>query len=165
MTDPAFPAAPFRLAERIVLQATPLAVIRHDGIRLADLRDAFDRGYTAIGELFQSGELVPTGPALAIYYGDPMDEFDLELGFPVADAPAAPITRGDLVVRASQLPAGPAVAATHVGPYDGLGAAWGELVSAAEAEPTGISIESYVGDPGSAAPDELRTDLIMPVRG
>lgn len=164
MTDPAFPAAAFAPAERITLQATPLAVIREEGLRVADLGAVFDRGYTAIGGLFQSGELVPTGPALAIYHGDPMGEFDLELGFPVTVAPAAPIVRGDVVVRASQLPAGPAFATTHIGPYDGLGGAWGELAGAADGTPTGVWIESYVGEPGSTAPEELRTDLILPVR-
>lgn len=165
MTDPAFPAAPFRQGERIELQPTPLAVIRQDGIRMANVPPLFDRGYTTLGGLFATGALRPVGPAVAIYHGDPGGVFDLEIGFPVAEAPAEPIAAGEMMVVGSTLPAGQAAAGTYLGPYDGLGAAWGALIGASGAVPSGVWIESYVGDPGSTAPDELRTDLILPVRG
>ena len=38
----AFPDAPFGPADRLDLDAVPLAVIRHKGIRIADLPAAFD---------------------------------------------------------------------------------------------------------------------------
>jgi effector-binding domain-containing protein len=161
----AFPEAPFGLADRLDLDAAPLAVIRHNGIRLADLQAAFDAGYSSIALTFSGDVLVPTGPALAIYHGDPMAVFDLELGFPVQTPPENPIpTASGSVIVASALPAGSAVATTVYGPYDGLGAGWAGLVERAGAEgiqPRGIWIEVYVSDP-STAPAELRTDLIMP---
>lgn len=58
----AFPESPFGAFERIALEATPLAVIRHEGIRIGDLRDAFDTGYSAIAAQFAAGALVPVGP-------------------------------------------------------------------------------------------------------
>lgn len=162
----AFPDAPFGPADTLELDAVPLAVIRHEGIRIADLRDAFDSGYAAIGAAFAAGTLIPAGPALAIYHGDPMGVFDLELGFPVQAPPSDPIATGDgTAITASTLPTGKAVATTVLGSYDGLGAGWAALVArAAEAgmHPSGVWIEVYVSDPG-VDPDELRTDLLMPV--
>ena len=162
----AFPEAPFGPADSLELETVPLAVIRHDGIRIADLQDAFDRGYGAIGALFADGTLIPTGPALAIYHGDPMGVFDLELGFPVQTAPSAAIAAPDGArIVASTLPDGAAVATTVFGSYEGLGAGWAGLVErAAEAalRPRGIWIEVYVSDPDTV-PSELRTDLLMPV--
>ncbi|MBO9627193.1 MAG: GyrI-like domain-containing protein [Microbacterium sp.] len=162
----AFPETPYGPTDRVELDTVPLAVIRHDGLTIADLRDVFDRGYSAIGAAFASGALTPAGPAIAAYYGNPMEIFSLELGFPVAEAPAEPITTADgLVITASALPAGPATATTALGSYEGLGAAWMGLVErtlAAGLTPRGISIEVYVSDPGTA-PESLRTDLLLPL--
>ncbi|MFF7292836.1 GyrI-like domain-containing protein [Microbacterium sp. NPDC008134] len=162
----AFPDGPFGATERLTLDPVPLAVIRHDGIRLAALRDAFDTGYGAIAAFFHDGALVPTGPALAIYHGDPMGVFDLELGFPVSAAPVEPLGGPSGVsVRGSTLPTGDATATTYVGVYDGLGSAWMGLAERSSAEGLhhrGIWIEVYVSDP-SEGPDDLRTDLILPV--
>jgi len=163
----AFPEAPFGSADRIEIGAAPLAVVRHAGVTIDDLREAFDRGYAALGGLFTAGTLTPAGPALAVYDGDPMDRFDLELGFPVVEAPSTSLTAADgTVIVASTLPAGPATATTALGPYDGLGDAWRRLVDrtvAAGLAPRGISIEIYVSDPLSD-PGPLRTDLLLPVR-
>ncbi|UJP10811.1 GyrI-like domain-containing protein [Microbacterium sp. KUDC0406] len=162
----AFPEAPFGATDRLDLEPVPLAVIRHEGLRIGDLRDAFDRGYRAIAAQFADGTLTPAGPALAIYHGNPMEVFDLELGFPVANAPAQPIAAGDgPPITAAALPAGPATATTVFGSYEGLGAGWTGLVERSLAEglqPRGISIEVYVSDP-TVAPEQLRTDLILPV--
>ena len=162
----AWPDTPDGPADSLELDAVPLAVLRHEGIRLADLRDVFDTGYGAIAAAFAAGRLIPTGPALAIYHGDPMGVFDLELGFPVQTPPSAPIATGDgTAIVASSLPTGQVVATSVFGSYDGLGAGWAGLVArAAEAglHPRGVWIEVYVSDPG-VEPDELRTDLLMPV--
>lgn len=162
----AFPEIPFGPADRVELPPSPLAVIRHEAITIDDLRDAFDHGYRAIGAVFATGELAPAGPAVAIYRGDPMKVFDLELGFPVVAAPAAPIEVPDgPPITASALPSGPATATTHLGPYEALGPAWMGLVErtlAQGVQPRGISIEVYVSDPDTA-PDELRTDLLLPL--
>jgi len=163
MTDPAFPEEPFPSPSPIELAATPLAVVRYEGISLEGLPAAFDEGFPALGNLVGSGALDPTGPALAMYHGDPDGIFDLEVGFPVATALAGPLPAGDVSVVGSQLPAAPALATTHVGTYDGLGAAWADLTAQAAASPSGVWIEVYVTDP-SEAPEALRTDLILPVK-
>jgi DNA gyrase inhibitor GyrI len=161
----AFPQQPFGPADRLELDGLPLAVVRHEGISIADLREAFDRGYRAIGALFADGSLSHAGPALAVYHGDPMQTFDLELGFPVASGPAAPIESDGITVTASALPAGAARATSVFGSYDGLGEAWMGLADRAAADgdkPRGVWIEVYVSDPDEA-PENLRTDLILPL--
>lgn len=162
MTD-LTPAQPFEQGTRVTLDPVPLAVVRHEGVSLDELRDLFDAAYPAIGGLFGSSVLVPAGPALAVYHGDPQESFDIEIGFPVVQPPSSPITVGDLQVIGAALPAGPALAATHLGSYDGLGEAWGRLTETADVTPTGDWIEVYVSDP-SDSPAALRTDLLMPVR-
>ncbi|QXT62311.1 GyrI-like domain-containing protein [Tessaracoccus palaemonis] len=162
MTDSAFPEAPFSAPTTIELAATPLAVVRYEGISLDGLPAAFDEGFPALGNLVGAGALDPTGPALALYRGEPEGIFDLEVGFPVSTILDGPLPAGDVSVVGSQLPAGPALATTHVGTYDGLGAAWADLTARAPALPTGVWVEVYVTDP-SVAPEELRTDLILPL--
>ncbi|MGW8483492.1 GyrI-like domain-containing protein [Microbacterium sp. NPDC055903] len=161
----AFAEKPYGPADRIDLHAEPLAVVRHERIRIADLSQVFDEGYTALGRCFASGALVPNGPAVAVYYGNPMDVFDLELGFAVVAAPSSPIEMDGVRINASALPVGPAVATTAIGAYDALGAAWSALVAkalGAGLSPRGISIEVYVSEP-TDPPETLRTDLILPV--
>jgi effector-binding domain-containing protein len=161
----AFPQDPFGPLDRIDLGVVPLAVVRHEGIAIADLREAFDAGYRAIGVLFADGRLIATGPAVAIYHGNPMETFDLELGFPVLAAPVEAVESDGLVIAASTMPPGPATATTVFGSYEGLGAGWQGLVTRTLAEgltPRGISIEVYVSDP-TEEPERLRTDLILPV--
>ena len=161
MTD-LTPAQPFEPGTRVTLDPVPLAVVRHEGVSLDELRDLFDAAYPAVGGLFGSGVLVPAGPALAIYHGDPQESFDIEIGFPVVQPPSSPITVGDLQVVGAALPVGPALAATHLGSYDGLGEAWGRLTETADVTPSGDWIEVYVSDPSDSSA-VLRTDLLMPV--
>lgn len=162
------PEIPYDAVQRIELDAAPLAVVARTGLRVTDLPEVFDAAYPALGRAFADGALTPTSPAIAIYHGDPMGVFDLEIGFAVAEAPAAPITAYGPEITASALPSGAAFAATHVGGYEGLGAAWGGVVAAAAAQgaqPAGVWIEVYVSDPSDTAEDALRTDLVMPVAG
>ncbi|MFC9985222.1 GyrI-like domain-containing protein [Microbacterium keratanolyticum] len=161
-----FPDAPFAAVDRIDVGDVTLAVIRHEQIRIDDLRDAFDTGYAALGALFADGTLTPVGPAVAVYYGNPMEVFDLELGFPVERAPEHPLTTdAGVTILGSALPTGPATATTVMGSYDGLGAGWMRLVEETLGQGLsirGMSIEVYVSDPDVPA-DELRTDLILPI--
>lgn len=163
MTDPAFPLDPFTGPTLIDMSPTPLAVVRYESVTLADIPSIFDTAYSAVALLFGTGALAPVGPAIAVYRGDPAETFDLDVGFPVAVALEQPLTVGDLTVIGSALPPGPALAATHLGSYDTLGESWMALAHATEATPTQVWIESYVSDPTEAA-EQLRTDLIMPVR-
>lgn len=157
---------PYGPADDLDLAPLPLAAVRHDGVTIADLTRLFDAGFGALGAAAAGGVVTPIGPAVAIYHGDPMATFDLEIAFPVATPLTDPLPgEGGVLITPSSLPAGAAVATTHIGSYDGLGSGWGGLVERAAQRgihPAGIWIEVYVSDPTDTPADELRTDLIMP---
>ena len=70
------------------------------------------------GALREAG-IEQAGPPFARYFSTSAEGLDVAAGFPVAEP-----FLGDRIVHPGELPAGPAAVATHVGPYDGLEAAW-----------------------------------------
>ncbi|MGC3953692.1 MAG: GyrI-like domain-containing protein [Propionicimonas sp.] len=143
----------------LTLEPEPTAVVRHTGVTVSELPALFDAGYPAV---VASGARL-AGPALAIYYGDPMAVFDIEIGFPVSEPLAGPIGADPAVVPAN-LPDGQALALSHHGSYDTLPEGWGRL--AAEAEARGLTprgcFEVYVTAPTpDTDPATLRSDLYL----
>ena len=143
----------------ITVAEEPTAVIHHKGVTVADLPALFDAGFPALAA---SGAAL-SGPPFAIYHGDPMAVFDMQIGFPVA-VPLAAAVPGEVTVEPGLLPSGPALALTHLGPYDTLGQSWGLLATEAAARgfvPT-LFCEVYVSDPTPETdPATLRTDLFL----
>lgn len=147
--------------ERVELEPLPTAVVRRDQITVDQITELFDTGFAAIG----AAGITPSGPAFAIYRGDPTAVFDAEIGFPVAEPLAATI-EGPATVHPSMLPAGPALTLSHLGPYDSLGESWGRLMGAVVAlgTPGATFIEVYVTEPTPGAdPAAMRTDLFAPL--
>jgi effector-binding domain-containing protein len=103
------------------------------------------------------------GPPYARYHRVGEARFEVEAGFPVG----APV-EDDEEVAASSLPGGRHATTVHVGPYEGLGAAY-EALEAWVAErggvPAGDPWEIYESDP-NAQPDPAtwRTQVLMPFR-
>ncbi len=125
----------------------------HQGLTIADLPRVFDAGYSALAAA------QPIGPGYALYFGDPMATFGLEIGFPVA---ADPEIEG---LEVSEYLSGPALALTHRGSYESMGQTWGRLAEAflARGGTMSRSLELYVTDPSATATDDLRTDLFLPL--
>jgi effector-binding domain-containing protein len=103
------------------------------------------------------------GPPYARYHRLGEARFEVEAGFPVA----APVD-GDEEVHASSLPAGRQARTVHLGPYEGLGAAYEALeawVAERGGEPAGDPWEVYESDP-NAQPDPAtwRTQVLLPFR-
>ncbi|MBK7821671.1 MAG: GyrI-like domain-containing protein [Tessaracoccus sp.] len=145
--------------------AVALAVVRHEGMRIEGLPAAFDSSYGPVMVALQGAGLMPVGAALAVYEGDPMAEFAVEIGFPV-DRPLPATAEVDgLSVTPSEIPAGRVAMLTHVGPYDELGAAWGRLMTWAATEgvtPGARYGEIYVTEPTpDGDPTQLRSDLFL----
>lgn len=88
--------------------------------------------------------------------------FDFEIGVPVT-AQAKPAGR----VRASEWPAMRVVRSVYSGPYEGLGAAWGEFIRWIETQrlsPARDFWECYLSGPeASADPSSFRTQLDRPL--
>jgi effector-binding domain-containing protein len=161
------PDQPRTAVDRVTLAEVPLAVVRHAGVRQSDLRDLFDSSFRAIGAAASAGDLQPTGPAVAIYDGDPADVFDLALGLPVAQLPSGTLERDGVEIVGHQLAAGAYAALSHVGSYEGLSGAWERLIDGVTeggAQPAGVWVEVYVSEPTPESdPSTLRTDLLVPV--
>ncbi len=167
MTTPAgfpIPSTPRSEPERVELGAVPTAVVRRAGLTMEGIRAFFDAAFPALA----APAVVPAGPPFAIYRGDPGAVFDAEVGFPVAQPLAAPVP-GELVVEPSSVPAGPALALSHLGAYDTLGETWGRLlgaVAASGAVPGSVFVEVYLTEPGpDADPAAMRTELFAPLAG
>jgi effector-binding domain-containing protein len=111
----------------------------------------------------------PDGPPYARYHAFGPRQVDVEIGVPTSGAGGLPPleTCAAEDVGASQLPAGPAAVAVHVGPYETLGDAHERLRRWIEEQgraPGGGPWESYVNDPGQVADvARLRTQIVWPL--
>lgn len=147
----------FQIEER---QAQPTLAMRTQ-IPVSELPAFFDKTFGSImqrlGEIGQH----PSGAPFAIYRNMDMDNLDIEAGFPLAEAVEG---KGELI--AGELPAGKYCTTVAVGPYDNLPAAWSALMQHVEAEghTTGSFVfEVYVSDPTTVAPEEIQTQLFVPL--
>lgn len=163
MTDQLL-GAPRMAMEILTLPDLPLASLRFEQVAVADLQRIFDSAFAAIAGAIGSGSIQAVLPGVGIYYGDPSQVFDLEVGAVLAQPMADPVVAGDHTVTPSELPAGEYAALSHVGPYDGLGDSWNALMGQVVAEgrvPAFPFFEAYVNDPRTTPPAELRTDLMV----
>jgi effector-binding domain-containing protein len=127
-----------------------------------DLPQTMGQALGAIAQyLGQRGEQ-PAGPPYAAYYNMDMQNLDVEIGFPVGLA-----LPGQGNIQPGQIPAGPAVACLHVGPYDQVHKAYDALMQWLRAngrEATGVAYEVYLNDPTDTPPAALQTQVVMPLR-
>lgn len=134
-----------------------------------DLGEAFPEQLPRIAAQVHELGGAMAGPPYARYHEMDGQQVRLEIGVPV-HAPVAgirPLSEADEVeVAQSELPGGPAAVLTHVGPYDELRHSWAsldELLAAAGLRPTGPAWESYIDDPETTPPEQLRTEIILPL--
>lgn len=139
------------------------AVLR-ETVPMAELRGFFDRAYKSVMTAVQQQNVQLAGPPFALYRGTPTDVVDVEAGFPLA----APYPGGgDGSVTAGILPAGRALEAMHVGPYETLPQTYGAVMARMQADgltPGDAMWEYYLTDPG-AEPDPAawKTLIVWPV--
>lgn len=119
----------------------------------------------AIGEVMAAVAaqgIAPAGPLFSHYLKMDPDTFDFEIGVPVK----TPVTATGRVI-AGELPAATVARTVYRGPYDGLGAAWGEFsewIAAGGHEPAENLWEFYLTDPNSNPdPATWRTELNRPL--
>ena len=129
---------------------------------MANLAAAIGEGYGKIGAyLAKSGVQMSDAPYVA-YPGDMHNEFDLEMGFPVAsDLPC----EGEFYMTDTY--EGKAVSATFKGPYSELSKAYGEVfkyIGENKLEMTGGCYDFYTNDPADTPPEELLTIIVIPIK-
>ena len=142
-------------------EAQPTAVIRITVPR-AEIQDVMGPGYTELMETLAAQGISPTGPWFNHHLR--MDDalFDFELGVPVA-SPVTPTGR----VQPGELPAATVARTVYHGPYEGLGAAWGEFgdwIGAQGLSPCPDLWEVYLSGPESSDdPGAWRTEFNRPL--
>lgn len=138
---------------------TTTVVARQANLPMTDMAPFYDSTFTALFPALAAEGVAPTGAAFGLYTSVPSETVDLEAGVPVDRAPEN-LPDGLLV---SALPAGKVAATTYVGPYDGLGTAWGTFMEQVAAAGHTAAIpfwEVYVTEPSpDSDPTTLRTDL------
>ncbi|HTQ80220.1 MAG TPA: GyrI-like domain-containing protein [Thermoanaerobaculia bacterium] len=114
-----------------------------------------------VGRYIQGAGGKVVGPVFTRYHKRTAEEIELEAGVPVDRS-----LPGDARVQSGELPAGHAVATTHLGPYDGLPAASEALATWAQQngrEPAGPPWEFYLNDPAATDPKEWKTEVVQPL--
>jgi effector-binding domain-containing protein len=142
--------------------AKPTACVRvHTTVE--HIGEAFDRELPKVASHVAEVGGVITGPPFTRYLRVGPEGIDMEVGFPTATL----IPRNGEVTPA-ELPEVEAAVATHVGGYDGLPAAYGEIeqwIRARGRVPDTAMWEVYLTDPG-ADPDtsHWRTQIVWPLK-
>lgn len=112
------------------------------------------------GYLMQVG-VQPAGAPYVAYFNMDMQDLDVEIGFPVARALA-----GQGEVQSGQIDGGRAAMCLHVGPYDQLHLAYDVLMGWMKEkgyEAAGPAVEFYLNDPDTVAPEQLQTQIVLPL--
>ena len=146
------------------LPALRVAAVRHVG-PYDQIAEAFGK----LGEIAQQHGLFPESDEtlVALYYDDPQTtpaaKLRSDAGIIVGEGPALP---GGLSEQ--RLPAGSYASTIFVGPYDQLPDAWRRLMSewlpqSGHRPAASASYELYLNNPHTAKPEDLRTELRIPL--
>lgn len=143
------------------MPAQPVLSIR-SRTPMDNLQQVLGQSYEKIALLLNELGENPAGCPFVIYYNMDMQDLDVEVGFPVSSA-----LPGKGAIQAGDFPAGWAATCEYTGPYP-------EMVSAYEAlthwiqehnyQPTGVAIEVYLNSPSQTPPEELKTQIFLPVQ-
>jgi len=142
--------------ELVELPQTNTAVVAAK-VPTSELSTFFGQVYPAVMDILAGEGTHPTGPPIAVYSGPPTEVFDVEAGFPVAEA----ITPSGAVVP-SQLPGGRTVKAMHIGSYASLHATYEAMqqwIVAQGLTPSVPMWEVYLSDPSTEPEASLRTEV------
>jgi AraC family transcriptional regulator len=143
--------------------ALRVAAVQHVG-SYARISEAFARLGRIAG---QAGLIGRDASMIAVYHDDPAatPEAQLRSGAGVTVSEHSPLPEGLVEIR---IPAGRYATVTHRGPYATLGDTWARLMGewlprSGERLADGASYELYRNDPTTTAPEQLLTDLFIPL--
>lgn len=151
----------------VTLPPTPIIMLSHSG------------AYDAIGPKFEklweyvSANGIPAQKTLGIYWDNPeftpVDELRSAACVQVPLGYTPPANFASSGLQLGNLAPGDYAMATVTGSYDQLSAAWGNLVAHAEgamgrAISDNPAFEVYVNDPAETAPNNLITELYLPLK-
>jgi effector-binding domain-containing protein len=147
---------------RIVQSDAQLTAVIRLTIPRKEIQNVMGPGVGELMAAVAAQGVAPAGPIFSHHLRMNPDIFDFEIGVPV-QAPVSAAGR----VQPGQLPAASVARTVYHGPYEGLGAAWGEFDAwiAAEGHSTAPDLwECYVAGPESGPdPATWRTELNRPL--
>ncbi|HEX4945025.1 MAG TPA: GyrI-like domain-containing protein [Usitatibacteraceae bacterium] len=127
-----------------------------------EIRNVMGPGIGEVIDAAQAQGIGPAGPVFSHHFRMDPATFDFEVGVPVT-APVTPVGR----VKPGHLPAATIARTVYHGPYEGLGAAWGEFEAWLKANGHALAPnlwECYVAGPESSPdPANWRTELNRPL--
>lgn len=141
--------------------AQPTLVVRRRST-VQGLPQVLGPAWGAIAQYAGGMGMQPAGPPFVAYHNLDMQDLDLEIGFPFREK-----LPGEGEVEAGETPAGRAATCLHVGPYDRIHLAYDALQRWMEVNghvPVGVAYEFYLNDPRSTSPDDLETQVVLPLR-
>lgn len=159
--------------EIVVAAVAPIDIVSVEGTTSLDpnaIAQALARAYSKVGDFMQANGLEQSAAKVAItrFYDESGWGFEAAVPYQGSDEAKAKARAADGGgVKVAQTYSGKVVKATHVGPYAGLPDTYRQLedyVAASKLEPNGQSWEQYVTDPQRTPPEQLRTDVFMPVK-
>ena len=147
----------------VEVPATRLAAVPHQGPYF-EIGRAFSTLEQKIAERGLGKE--PDAIRVAIFYDDSDSKPAAELRSVAAISVPEGVDIGDL--EEARLPDGTFLRAEFIGHYAGLETAWGQLYGEYVAAGgytlrDGVNFEVYVSDHDNTPPDDLRTDLYLPI--
>ena len=128
---------------------------------VSQIGPAMGEAFPKIHHAVVSAGVEPAGMPLARYYDFGEESTTFECAIPV---PGPFTASGE--VEPSSVGGGEAAFAIHVGPYDTIGETWGAVMAWIAEQgrtPAGPTWEVYIDDPQEVAPDQLKTELYVPV--
>lgn len=123
----------------------------------------------AMGELFTlmgKKELKMRNYPMACYYDDPNKVDPKETRYEVFSEFVGEF-KGDKELKVKEIPAQKMAKVLYVGPYDKCEPTYKGLygwIAKNNYEPCGPSYEKYLNDPSKVAPEELKTEIMVPIK-
>ncbi len=139
----------------------PTLVIRKRA-SVQQMPQVLGQAWGAIMQYAGANGITPSDPPFVGYHNMDMQDLDLEIGFAFPEPPG-----GQGEIQAGMLPGGKAAECLHVGPYDKIAAAYEALQKWLKENghtPTGIAYEFYLNDHQTTRPEELRTQVVFPLK-
>jgi effector-binding domain-containing protein len=142
-------------------QAQPTAVVRLS-IPRAEIQSVMGPAIAEVMGALAAQGIAPAGPMFSHHFRMDPDTFDFEVGVPVTGT-----VWETGRIKVSQLPAATVARTVYHGPYEGLGAAWGEFAKwiTSEGHQSAANLwECYVTGPESNPdPATWQTELNRPL--
>jgi effector-binding domain-containing protein len=126
------------------------------------LPQTIGNAYAAIGEYLQQLGEHTAGAPYAAYFNMDMQDLDIELGFPTAK----PLSEKDKII-VSEIPGGQFATCLHTGPYSDVEPTYNALFQWMQAQGytwTGVAYEFYMNDPDETPPEQLQTQIFLPIK-